>query len=30
MLAETFGTKAQFAKPFTQGQLVDNWMAMAA
>ena len=29
-LAETFGAKAQLAKPFTQSQLVDNWMALAA
>lgn len=29
-LAETFGAKVQLAKPFTQGQLVENWMALAA
>jgi FixJ family two-component response regulator len=29
-LAETFGAKAQLAKPFTHGQLVENWMALAA
>lgn len=29
-LAETFGAKGQLAKPFTHGQLVDNWMALAA
>jgi len=30
MLAETFGAKVQLAKPFTQGQLVENWLALAA
>ncbi|MBU4460831.1 MAG: response regulator [Verrucomicrobia bacterium] len=29
-LAQTFGAKIQLAKPFTQAQLVDNWMALAA
>ncbi|MDP2182774.1 MAG: response regulator [Actinomycetota bacterium] len=29
-LAQTFGAKVQLAKPFTQGQLVENWMALAA
>ena len=29
-LAETFGAKVQLAKPFTQDQLVENWMALAA
>ena len=29
-LAETFGATAQLAKPFTQGQLVDNWKGLAA
>ena len=29
-LAKTFGAKAQLAKPFTHGQLVENWMALAA
>ena len=29
-LAKTFGAKGQLAKPFTQGQLVENWMALAA
>lgn len=29
-LAQTFGAKGQLAKPFTQGQLVENWMALAA
>ena len=29
-LAETFGAKVRLAKPFTQDQLVKNWMALAA
>lgn len=29
-LAETFGARIQLAKPFTQSQLFQNWMALAA
>lgn len=29
-LARSFGAKVQLAKPFTQGQLVENWTALAA